>query len=371
MVSNRLNGMRRWPYTIPLVFAAIVAIITVSTAQSLGLPIRDPDGFMGPSYVRLPVIVLMFFAAGIIPETIASYGWKPLHHNIVRVIRHDWSWIRVANIATGLLTFYVCYVSYRNMKSYLPVIRNNVLYDTDLLRMDHFLFLGHYPGDILHSILGTTVSAQILAFFYVSYLMLIPILLGGFLVLSKDYLSGAVFAAALAINWVLGAVSYYLVPTLGPAFAQPQSFDDLPTSAASALQRGLFRNRVDFLTDPWESGKIHGIAGFASLHVSVVVTGVVFLWRFTRRVWVHIATIAFLVITITATLYFGWHYIADDVAGAFIGWFAVVLACWMTGSPQHLSRRKRPPADAVDPSAAVNSNHQHMPDAGDGDDGVA
>src|SRR5690625_271856 len=330
--------MRRWPYTIPLAFSAIVAVITIITAQRLGLPIRDPDGSLGPSYVRLPLIVLAFFAAGIIPEAVYRYGWKPLHINVLHTIRNDWTWFRVLNIAAGLLAFYTCYVSYRNMKSYLPVIRSDVLYDTDLLRMDHFLMFGHYPGDVLHAVLGTTVSAQILGFFYVSYLMLIPILLGGFLVLTREYVIGAVFATALGLNWILGTISYYLVPTLGPAFAQPQSYDDLPTTAASALQIGLFRNRVDFLTDPWESGKIHGIAGFASLHVSVVVTFVVFFWRLTRRVWVHVATISFLVITILATLYFGWHYIVDDVAGAFIGWFAVVLACWMTGSRQKFSR---------------------------------
>src|SRR5690625_5619578 len=109
--------MRRWPYTIPLAFSAIVAVITIITAQRLGLPIRDPDGFLGPSYVRLPLIVLAFFAAGIIPEAVYRYGWKPLHINVLHTIPNDWAGVRVLDIAAGSLTFYTCYVRYRHSKS--------------------------------------------------------------------------------------------------------------------------------------------------------------------------------------------------------------------------------------------------------------
>ena len=42
--------------------------------------------------------------------------------------------------------------------------------------------------------------------------------------------------------------------------------------------------------------------------------------------------------TVLATVYFGWHYLADDFAGALIGWVAVSLGAWATGNR---GRRKR------------------------------
>jgi hypothetical protein len=39
----------------------------------------------------------------------------------------------------------------------------------------------------------------------------------------------------------------------------------------------------------------------------------------------------FLALTFVATLYFGWHYIVDDIAGAAIGLLAVALGAAATG----------------------------------------
>ena len=36
-----------------------------------GLPIRDPEGFLGPSYVRLPLMVLLMIAADVVPRVLA------------------------------------------------------------------------------------------------------------------------------------------------------------------------------------------------------------------------------------------------------------------------------------------------------------
>jgi len=50
---------------------------------------------------------------------------------------------------------------------------------------------------------------------------------------------------------------------------------------------------------------------------------------------------AFLALTILATIYFGWHYLADDVAGAFIGWLSVSIAAWATGNRGRRRRSER------------------------------
>lgn len=68
------------------------------------------------------------------------------------------------------------------------------------------------------------------------------------------------------------AASYYVLPSLGPIYIEPQHFTDLPDTAVTGLQESLYRNRVRVLEDPHATQSVHGIAAFASLHVSVVVT---------------------------------------------------------------------------------------------------
>lgn len=341
--------MRRWPYTFAVLLSVSVGATAIAASKILGLPIRDPDGFLGPSYVRLPLIVLLFFSVSIIPTALKRNGWRGFRHGVVKIINEEWTWKRLFYISVGLGSFYICYVSYRNLKSFLPTVREGVLYDNRMLQLDHFLMFGHNPADLLHNLLGTGAAAYILAFCYVSYLMLIPLSLGAFLVWGRDLSLGAWYATALSLNWVLGAASYFLVPTLGPAFAQPQTFWELPETGVTALQQSLFRARVDVLADPWASEKIHGVAGFASLHVSVVVTACLFFERAGLKAAIRWATWAFLALTVTATIYFGWHYLADDIAGAFIGWLSVSIGAWASGNRGRRRRHRKgnwPPAEA-------------------------
>jgi PAP2 superfamily protein len=353
-------AMRRWPYTFAVILSVVVGVTAVVASQRLGVPLRDPDGFLGPAYIRLPLIGLLFFAAGIIPQAIRRSGMRGALGAARTIVREEWTWGRVANIATGLVAFYICYVSYRNLKSYLPLIRDDVLYDHDLLQLDHFLMLGNNPAPLLHDMFGTDIAAQFLATSYLAYLPLIPLTLGLVLTWSRNASLGAWYATALSLNWVLGAVSYYLLPTLGPAFFQPSMFSDLADSGVSALQFSLFKNGVSFKEDPTGSD-IYGIAGFASLHVSVVVTACLFFERTGQRAMIRIAGWAFLGITVLATVYFGWHYIADDVAGALIGWAAVSIGAWATGNRGRRKRRiaeeDQPATSTVDaePSEAVPS----------------
>ena len=350
--------MRRWPYTFVVILSAVIGLTAVVSSQRLGVPLRDPDGFLGPAYIRLPLIGFLFFAAGIIPQAIRRSGWRHALRALRAIVREEWTWGRVGNIVAGLVSFYICYVSYRNLKSYLPIVRKDILYDHDMLQLDHFLMFGNNPAPLLHDWLGTTFTAQILASSYLAYLPLIPLTLGLVLTWSKNLSLGAWYATALALNWVLGTVSYYLVPTLGPAFFQPSMFSALPDSGVSALQTSLFKNGVTFKADPTGSD-IYGIAGFASLHVSVVVTACLFFERTGQRAMIRIAGWTFLCTTVLATVYFGWHYIADDVAGALIGWTAVSVGAWATGNRGR--RKRRLAEEEVQPATSTPDSGEAVP----------
>ena len=69
------------------------------------------------------------------------------------------------------------------------------------------------------------------------------------------------------------------------------------------------------------------MAGFASLHVGIVLTLALITQYTVRHVWIRRAMWTYFALTVVSTLYFGWHYIADDVAGALIA----VVSVWLGG----------------------------------------
>ena len=321
---------RQWPYTFIVGVSLLIGMVAAVGSVALEVPLRDPEGFLGPAYIRLPLLALLMFALGILPAAVRRCGWKQIPQGVVEVVRHEWNLRRVLYIATGLATFYVCYVGYRNLKSVLPVYREGTLYDHELLELDRWMFGGTDPAIILHNIFGMDLTAEVLSFIYVAYLPLIPITLGVFLVLSRDLTVGAWYATTLSLNWVLGTISYYIMPALGPIYARPDLYAQLPNTSVSSLQSALMNNRLEFLADPATSDVIHGVAAFASLHVSVTFAAALFMHRTNQHRLVRWVAWAFFGMTFVATLYFGWHYMIDNIAGVAIGWAAVSLGAWAT-----------------------------------------
>src|SRR5699024_9177572 len=132
---------------------------------------------------------------------------------------------------------------------------------------------------------------------------------------------------------------YYLLPTVGPAFVRPELYSALPDTGVTHLQQVLLGNRLEFLSDPAASESIQGVAGFASLHVSVTFAAALFMVRTNQKLLVRTVTWIFFGATCIATLYFGWHYILDDIAGVVLGWASVTLGAWVTGNWRSRSQR--------------------------------
>ncbi len=332
----------RWPYTFVVVFSLVVGLFTIWASYYLDLPLRDPEGFLGPAYVRLPALGILFIGGGLLVQAfVQKRTFRGLWSRVVTIVRNEWGWSRLLHAALGLIAFYVSYVSYRNLKSFLPIVREEVLYDADLMQLDRWLFFGHYPALVLHSVLGTGFIALILSTIYVSYLMLTPVSLAAVLVLNKDLSLGAWYATALSLNWILGVASYYMIPTLGPIFANQSLFSDLPgDSGVAALQQSLAHARYAVLSDPWATETIHGIAGFASLHVSVVLTACLFFQIVGLNKWLMRALWVYFTGTVLATVYFGWHYVLDDIGGVVIAVLSIAIGAAVTGNWGYRKKRK-------------------------------
>jgi PAP2 superfamily len=334
--------MARRPYAFAIWVALAAGLVAVVGAIWLDLPLRDPDGVAGPSYIRLPAIVLAALAADIVPR---AWYRTPKMINIFStarlIIRERWTWARVRLVVIGLGCFYLSYVAYRNIKSFLPFVNSN-LHDDLLTDLDRWMMFGQRPAVVLHDLLGVDFAAHALSSVYVFYLFFVPISLAFALVWSRDVHKGFWYVTALCLNWVLGAASYYVLPSLGPAYAHPGDFTMLPDTGVASLQSSLLMGRYQVLTDPHATTAVHGIAAFASLHVSVVLTAALIAHRIGLPRWVRAALWFYTGITVVATVYFGWHYLADDVAGAVIGYVSVALAARATGFDMWSLRRIPP-----------------------------
>jgi len=315
-------------YALLVGVATLTGLLAVVAAITLDRKLVDPEGFLGPAAVRLPLLVLGAFLLDMLPRTlwVSRMNLKLMPDIVKNRVRDHWTRERMILVAMGLVCFYITYVSYRNLKSFLPFIMGEEKYDRELHLMDRALFLGHEPAIVLHDILGTGPIAHVLSSVYLWFLPLVPLALAAWLVWSRNITFGYWFATSQCLAWTLGTASYYALPTLGPGFQYSFLYKDLPDTGSGALMDSLFYARKGVLRDGIE-GAVQSVAGFASLHVAITLL-VALMVQYTLRnriiqivFWVNFA------ITVVATLYFGWHYVADDIAGVAIA----LVSFWLGG----------------------------------------
>ncbi len=310
----------------------MTGVLAVVASQALGLPIRDPEGFLGPAWTRLPLLVLGAFLADVLPRALwRSRGRVSRLLDEARTItREHWTGERVTLVVIGLVSFYVTYVGYRNLKNFLPFIREGTQ-DPLLKAVDEALLFGHDPAILLHSLLGEGISAHVLSFIYLIFLPFVPISVTAWLVWSRNISFGYWYVTAQCLAWALGTASYYAIPSLGPAFYYVWLYAGLEHTGVTQLQDSLFYGRSEVRFDPFNADGVQSVAGFASLHVAITLVAALVAHYTVRHAWIRWSLWVFFVTTVVATIYFGWHYIADDVAGALIAIVSVYLGGLATG----------------------------------------
>ena len=340
--------MYRRAYAIPLGIAAVMGVLAVLTAVLLDKRLADPEGFLGPSWARLPLLLFAALLADLLPRTLWQSRMVPAQMPaIVRArLRTHWTRERLTLVVLGVGCFYITYVSYRNLKSFLPFVLSNTKYDRELHLLDRALLLGNDPAVLLHSLLGSGFSAHFLSYIYLWFLPLVPLALTGWLVWSRNMSYGYWFATSQCIAWSLGTLSYYALPTLGPGFAYPALYAGLTETPTSGLMESLYNSRQEVMRGGIE-GTVQSVAGFASLHCAITLL-VALMVQFTLRsqflkivFWVNFG------LTLVATIYFGWHYIADDIAGIMIAFIAFYVGGLASGQKFDRHRLSSHPTTAT------------------------
>jgi membrane-associated phospholipid phosphatase len=335
--------------------AAALVAATGLVAIAYDLPVRDPDG-VAATYVVLPLIVLGAIALDIVPRAV----WRTRRHpsdlpaalNAVR--RERWAWSHLRFALTGLGTWYLSYAAFRNLKSYVPFV-NDRLWDSTLADYDRTLWMGHDPAQLLHDLFGTGWAAYFFSFVYVAWIALVPVSLAIALVWSRKARAGSWYVTAIAADWALGVAAYFAVPTLGPAYTAPGQFAALPHTWVTGLISGMMDDRVEVLSDPFATHSVQTIAAFPSLHVAIAVTACLMTYQLGLPRVVQLGSLVFLGLTVVATIYFGWHFFVDTVAGAAVGAAAVWVSALGTGNHVHGWPRLHPEQASDEPANAQSS----------------
>ena len=317
-------------------FAAMLVVAWV-----YDLPVRDPDSGAGPTYLRLPAILLAAFLVDVLPRT----AWRTRHSPGFRarfreVVKERWPLGHVRFALLGLGAWYLTYHAFRNLKSYVPFV-NKHLWDGVLDDVDRFLFFGNDPAALMHTALGTGAAAHFFSFVYIAWIVMVPASLAVALVWTRDRRAGSWYVTAIAVDWVLGVATYFVVPTLGPIYARPELFADLDRTHVTGLQEMMIGERRDVLVNPFTTDAVQTIAAFASLHVGISVTMALMAELLRLHRWVRGFLWVFLFLTVLSTVYLGWHYALDAVGGAALGTAAVWIAAKGTGN----AFRRRAPDD--------------------------
>ena len=312
-----------------VIVAAAGLACALAATMAAGVPLRDPGAVSTSRFLVACGFVALFIALDVAVRARGRTGSRHALAAFATVLRRRWTRTRLG-VVLLLATYSVSYFAYRNIKSVAPLLRPDDIFDRALLEIDRAVLGGSDPGAVLHAVLGTGV-AGVLAAVYMAFFLFIPVALAAALVFPDDLRTSVFVATALAVTWLLGAASYVLLPAIGPFHADAATYAALPQTSVTDMQVRLMADRAAFLADPGAPGAAQSIGAFASLHTAFC--GTVALaahWLRAPRP-VLAAAWGMTALTVLATVYFGWHYLLDDVAGAAIAVLALLLARALTG----------------------------------------
>ncbi len=305
------------------VWAVVVGfgVVTLLWSLRVDLPLRDPEGRMFRGRLTTSVISLTALVAA--QAVVRSLRSRRSLRGVPEALRAHWPRERIVLALSGLLAYHLVYVCYRNLKSWNAF---RTLRDDELVDFERWLFSGHTPASLLHDVFGQGAAALVLVVVYRSFTHLVPFSVLASLVFVERIRDSYVFLTAAMWVWILGAGSYYLLPSLGPFAATPADFSGLPDTAITVSQADYLTERAHILADPAAGDAFASLGAFASLHVAFTCMVLLMLRHYGAPRALQLLGLAYLLGTMVATVYFGWHYVVDDVAGVAIAVASVALA---------------------------------------------
>ena len=84
----RIARMKRPAYGLLVGVAVLMGVVALVVSHALDERLRDPDGFLGPAWVRLPAMVLGAFLLDVVPRSLwrARSNWRNVRAEAATVV---------------------------------------------------------------------------------------------------------------------------------------------------------------------------------------------------------------------------------------------------------------------------------------------
>ncbi len=216
---------------------------------------------------------------------------------------------------------YGALVSYTNLKPASPLI-DNALYDDLLCRWDsRMLHVLSFGGAITIPKYSTVTVFLDKLYFQLWTLAGITLAMT-----YRETVRFWRFTAAWCVAFGLSIPVSIGFPSLGPAFYRPDMFAHIGNTKSAAVMHKLWGNYLLFQMDPYNAAIIgfNGIVAMPSLHIAVVYLSVIKLGKLFPRL--RLVLWGLFLLFVIATVYLGWHYLLDGIAGVLLGWLAFKIS---------------------------------------------
>jgi membrane-associated phospholipid phosphatase len=191
--------------------------------------------------------------------------------------------------------------------------------DPYLASFDRMLFLGNDPWRLLHPL--PKVAEELVDAVYLSWFPIKAYTLVALLALPPNRIKSRALMAYFLTIGLFGVLGQYALSSAGPIFygklGLGNEFDDLHMTAAVLTER-------DYLWSVYLNRHVSfgaGISAMPSVHVALSC----WLALTLRSIWPRLAVVgwSFFATIVFGSIYLGWHYAADGIAGT-----ACALAAW-------------------------------------------
>ena len=182
--------MYRRAYVLLVGVAVLMGVLAVVIVGHLDQPLIDPEGnFLGPSWLRLPLLLLGALLLDMLPRTLWISRAGP--RAMPAIVRERWRthWTRERMHARGARARLLLHHLRQLPEPQVVPARSSsdhAMYDRELHMLDRALFFGHDPADVLHDVLGTDRRRALPVVVYLSFLPLVPLIVTAWLVWSRN-----------------------------------------------------------------------------------------------------------------------------------------------------------------------------------------
>lgn len=230
------------------------------------------------------------------------------------------NWLIVQRDLRILHSISVMFVVFVNLKHLIPLI-NDKLYDSQLWELEKNIF-NISPIEILHGLIPFEWAPFISNVYTVWYTYLAIVIMT--MLLQRNFIKAEQFFIAFILMWFGGIALVYIWPTLGPCFYLPDVVAAMPITEITDIQRKLWIQRQFVLSEPMNDKGVYLISGLPSLHFAATLLGSLFLFKINKLLgslsWI------FCSLTFISTIYFGWHYLSDNIAAILLVMLAIKVA---------------------------------------------